>query len=253
MSETITDPVIEPVATPAIEPTDPVTETPAPETPTEPAAEPPPKPDKIERRIANLTRKMADEARAREAAERRAEAAEALVAAANPDKPGADKPATDVEARAAQIVAQRAFEQRLTAIDHAGKKEVGAEAWEQAKDTLTSLGATRNQAFLQALAETDNPAKIFAAMADDTDTLLELLGKTPAALAARLGRMDAEFSKPVARPLSAAPTPPTKLRSSGVVPEANPYNYPPGMSMKEWSKMMDNVLPPSLGGKRKAG
>lgn len=216
-----------------------------------PPVDPEPKPKRTDRHIANLTRSLADERRLREAAELDARSARELLNANNPDAPKpAERPA-DIEARAAQLVAEREFGKRISDIDTAGKKEIGADEWEQAKATLTALGATGNQAFLQALAETENPAKIFAAMADDTDALADLLAKSPAAMAAKLGRMDAQLSKPAVRPLSAAPAPPAKIVPSGVVKDPDPYNYPANMSMKEWSKMMDGVLPPSLGGKRK--
>jgi hypothetical protein len=253
MSETITDPVAAPAETPAPEPE--AAATPAPEAATpEPPAEPeaPAKPDKVERRIANLNRKVADEARAREAAERRANAAEALLQADKPDGTPTPRHEPDIETRAAQIVAEREFNRRLGEIDATGKTELGAETWEAAKATLTGLGATGNQAFLQALAEAENPAKLFAHYADDTDALMELLSKSPAAMAAKLGRMDAQLSRPIVRPLSAAPAPSPKLAPSAVVPEANPHAYPPGMSMREWNKMMDAYLPPSLGGKKRA-
>lgn len=212
----------------------------------------PPKPDKIERRVANLTRKMADADRARQAAEARAEAAEALLRAKDPDAnpEPTRQPANDVEARAAQIVAEREFNRRLGEIDAAGKKALGAEAWQATVDTMTSLGASQNKAFLEALAETDHPEKIFAELADDTDVLMELLGKSPSAMAARLGRMDAKLSAPAARPLSNAPPPAPKVKVAGVVPTPDPYNYPSNMSMKEWNAMMDAMLPPHLGGKK---
>lgn len=225
-----------------------VTETP-PET-TETPAEPP-KPDKVERRIANLTRKMAEESRARAAAEARAEAAERRLDTNAPDAtPAAHKP-VDVETRAEQLVTEREFNRRLNDIDSAGKKEFGGDSWEAAKSTLTGLGATTNKAFLEALAESESPAKLFAHLADDTDELVALLAKPPAAMAAKIGRIDAQLSKPAPRPLSGAPPPPPKVKASGVVPEANPHNYPATMSMKEWSKMMDGFLPPHLGGKKK--
>jgi len=266
MSETITD------TTPAADPTPEPPPTPEPQTQADgggdggqeppqtteqtPEPEPAPKPDKIERRIANLTRKMADEARAREAAERRAEAAEALLRANRPEgdeTPPAPRQDTtqDVEARAAQLLQERQFTQRLVEIDTTGKRDLGADAWEQAKATLTSLGAVNNQAFLQALAEAENPAKLFAHYADDTDALMELLSKPPAAMAARIGRLDVELSRPVVKPVSNAPTPATRVRASGVAPEPTIYDYPANMSMKEWNAMMDRVLPPSLGGKRR--
>lgn len=217
----------------------------------EPPAEPEPKPKRTDRHIANLTRRLADESRLREAAERDAHAARELLGATKPEAVAPREQPADIETRAAQIVAEREFNKRLSDIDAAGKKDIGADEWEQAKATLSALGATGNQAFLQALAETENPAKIFAAMADDTDALAELLAKSPAAMAAKLGRMDAQLSRPVVRPLSAAPVPPAKVIPSGIVKDPDPYSYPPGMSMKEWNKMMDGVLPPSLGGKRK--
>lgn len=213
--------------------------------------EPAPKPDKIERRVANLTRKMADADRARAAAEARAEAAEALLRSKDPDAdaPAPRQPATDVEARATQLLAEREFNRRMTEIDNAGKA-LGADQWEQAKATLGGLGATANTAFLQALAETENPAKIFADLADDTDVLMDLLAKSPAAMAARLGKMDAKLSTPAARPISNAPPPAPRVKTSGVAPEPDPYNYPPNMSMKEWNAMMDSRLPRHLGGKK---
>lgn len=219
------------------------------EAPTEP--DPAPKPEKVERRFSNLTRKLADEGRARASAEARAEAAEALLRARDPDTdaPAPRQPTTDVEARASQLLAEREFNRRMTEIDSAGKA-LGADQWEQAKATLTGLGATNNTAFLQALAETEHPAKIFADLADDTDVLMDLLAKSPAAMAARLGKMDAKLSTPAARPLSNAPPPAPRVRAAGVVPEPDPHNYPVNMSMKEWNKMMDAHLPTYLGGKK---
>ncbi len=236
-------------ATPPAQPAEVVTEAPS-EAPDADQAQPA-KPDKVERRIANLTRKMGEEARLRAAAEARAEAAERALNAGNPDTPPTPQKPVDIETRAEQLVAEREFNRRLSEIDSAGKKEIGAETWEAAKDTLTGLGATGNKAFLEALAEAENPAKLFAHFAEDTDELVALLAKSPAAMAAKIGRIDAQLSKPTVRPLSAAPAPAPKIRASGVVPEANPHNYPATMSMKEWSKMMDNFLPPQLGGKKK--
>jgi hypothetical protein len=224
------------------------------ETTDEPPADPAPKPDKIERRVANLTRKMGEAERAREAAERRAEAAEALVRARDPDAatPSPTAP-VDIEARAAQLVAERQFNQRMNEIDRAGKESIGADQWEQAKSTMTSMGAVRNQAFLAALAESDNAAKIFADLADDTDALEDLLGRSPAAIAARVAKMDVKLSTPAVRPLSNAPAPAPKIKPSGVVATPDPYNYPKSMSMKEWNAMMDDRLPRSLGGKKARG
>jgi hypothetical protein len=128
---------------------------------------------------------------------------------------------------------------------------MGADAWETAKATLTGLGATSNQAFLQALAEAENPAKLFAHFADDTDALMDILRKPPAAMAAKLGRMDAELGKPAVKPLSGAPPPAKKVEGAAVLPTVDLYNYPPDMSMSEYAKIIDAQLPSHLGGRRK--
>lgn len=217
----------------------------------EAAAEAAKKPTRADRHVANLTRKAADEARRAEAAERRADAAEALLAAGKTDDPAKlpPVPAADVQAEARRLNAQDRFNARLGEIDAAGKKELGADHWESAKATLTGLGAVNNTAFLQALAETEHPAQIFAAMADDTDALMDILSKPPAAMAARLGRLDASYAKPAPKPVSNAPKPAAKVDGGGTQPAANIYD--PKMPDKEFYAEIDKLLPVHLGGKRK--
>lgn len=257
MSETTTEqPIVAPTEAPALEPQG--IEAPAPqEMASEASAEAEPdqtkKPNGTERRWANLTRKLGDESRAREAAERELAAARELLAAGKPESAHAAQNVSgnDIEARAAQLVAERQFNSRLGEINDAGKTEFGA-AWEDHKNTMTALGATGNKAFLEALAEADNPAKLFAHFAEDTDALLDVLSKSPTAIAARIGKMDAKMSQPAApKPLSAAPAPAPKVRGAATPAEPSPHEYPTNMSMRDWNKMMDAHLPPSLGGKRK--
>lgn len=259
MSETLEPEAPEPQAAP-IETPEPQPE-PQAEAPTEPAADPEPKPEpkpkRTDRHIAHLTARAAEETRLREAAERRADAAEALLRV---NRQGDEEPAPqhrqnapqDVEARATQLVQEREFNRRLGEIDATGKKELG-DAWETAKATLTGLGAVNNQAFLQALAETDAPHKIFASLADDPDALMELLQRSPVSMAARIARMDADLNRPApTKPLSAAPIPATRVQTGAVIKDFDPYAAPAGMSMKAWNAEMDKLLPPSLGGKRKS-
>lgn len=262
MSETLTDlaPDAAPDPTPDAQPAPDGGDGGAKDPPeTEPAADPDPAPSgrpRTDRHIAHLTAAKYAETQRADAAERRAQAAEALLAAGRTEdgeaqptpRPG---PATDVETRAKQLVEEQKFNSRLAAIDAAGKKEHGADAWESTKATMTGLGATGNTNFLQALAEAEHPARIFAALADDPDLLVDLLNKSPAALAARLARMDAELSKPVVKPTSAAPRPAARVEGSGVLPTMDIYNYPADLSMAEFNKMADAILPPHLGGKRK--
>ena len=242
---------------------DPAVETPVPTAEETAAAEAaalaaePKKPTRQERHVANLTRTAAEATREKDAALRRAEAAEALLAAGradDPDKPltppaTRTAPATDVETRARQLVAEGDFNRRLGEIDAAGKRDLGADVWETAKATLTGLGAVNNKAFLEALTETENPAKIFAAMADDTDALMDILKLSPARMATRLGRMDAELSKPAPKTLSAAPKPGARVDAAGVLPPVDVYD--PKISNKDLDAELDKLLPVHLGGKRK--
>jgi hypothetical protein len=216
----------------------------------EAAAEAAKKPTRQERHVANLTRKAAEETRAREAAERRAEAAEALLAAGNTDDPlKPPTPRLTAEPDRDALRAEIRFNDRLGEIDAAGKKELGADQWEAAKATLTGLGAVKNVAFLQALAETDNASKIFAHLADDTDALVELLGKPPAAMAARLGRLDAGFSKPAPKPLSGAPRPAAKVEGSGTLPPASLHDK--DLPDADFTREAQRLMPHLFGGKRK--
>ena len=203
---------------------------------------------------------MAHEAAERERAnartaelERELAAAQALIRQAKGEDPTPTpiptKPA-DIQAEARKLVEQERFTERLKEIDTKGAEEIGADDWALAKQTMTGLGAVQNDAFLHALSALDNPHKVFATLADDTDTLMDLLEKPPAVMAARLGRMDASLTAPKAPPLSAAPQPSPKVKGSSVPAEPTPYNYPSNMSMKEFNAMMDKWLPPSLGGKR---
>jgi len=244
------EPATQPVEAPATP--EPVQQTEAVEAPAEtpqPVAEEPKKPKPADRRFAHLSAKLASEAAAREQAERRAAAAEALLqqrptpdAETQPARPsGAPLSQAEIDAAADKRLADREFSQKLSQIDAAGRKNIGDETWASAKDIMTSLGATSNDAFLKALAETENAAQIFADLAEDTDTLIELLGKSPSAMATRIGRMDAKLSQPKTPVVSKAPPPAPRVGGTQVVPE--PSVYDEKLSMSEWVKQFDKEYP----------
>lgn len=223
--------------------------------PTEPAAETPPeKPKQGDRRFAIMTAKLKAEESARHAAESRASAAEALlnVGKEDPDRlaPARREATQDVESAAARLIAQREHDARRQAVVTEGAKEFPD--WHEKAEILHGMGATSNAAFMEALVELPNATKIVAHLAEDADALVALLGKSPTAMAAAMGRLDAQVGRTAVKPLSNAPAPAPRVQASGVVPEANPHNYPDNMSMKEWSKMMDAHLPVHLGGKKKS-
>jgi hypothetical protein len=77
---------------------------------------------------------------------------------------------------------------------------------------------------------------------------MALLRKSPAAMAAHLGRLDAKMETTAAPRASSAPKPPAPLRTPAVQPE--PDLYDEKLSMKEWAALWDKQAPRSLGGRR---
>lgn len=188
------------------------------ETPAEPDK---PAPRQKDRRFAHLTARIQAETDARDAAERRAAAAEALAeelrrGALDPSRTAPGATQEQIEARARELQTQRDTDARRGVVIAAGRKEFGDDMWNEMTTTLHSLGATGNSDFMAALLEAENAPKIVQQLSDDPDTLVELLGKSPTAMAARIGRMDAKLSQPTAtvKPTSDAPRPPAPVRTS---------------------------------------
>jgi hypothetical protein len=219
----------------------------------------PAKPKGGDRRFANMTARLVAEAEGRRQAEARADAAEQLLRAGRTEDDGAQQPPVrqitqaDIRAEAARLNAEEKAEAVRLGVVARGIKEFGQEGWIEKTGILDSLGATRNPAFLAAIMETENAPRLVAALADDTDMLMEILAKSPAAMAAHLGRMDAKIGASPAPRSSNAPTPPRKIAAVSTPAEPDLYNYDPGMSMEAWNRMADKLLPEHLGGKRKPG
>jgi len=241
MSETIEAPPETPQPTPEPAPEPQATETPVPEqTAPEAAPEPAPRSKQADRRYAAITAQLRFEAQRATDAERRAAAAEELLRAANPDAaPRQTVPQVDVETRAQQLLAERAFNAKLQAVKLAGDKEFGTEGWNEKTTYLQNMGAQTPE-FLHALVELPNAARIVSVLADDPDTLTDLLAKSPTAMAAALGRMDAKMEndaapKPAAR-VSAAPRPPVPIQQGAVLREVDPFGADQEkLSMAEWN------------------
>lgn len=201
----------------------PAGETPAPE----------PKPRRADRHVANLTARLAAERAATEAAERRAEAAEALLRAKEPETPETPRRAETVDR--ATVRAEIEFDTKRQSLIENGASEFPD--WDDKTSILHGLGATQNPAFMQALVELPNAAKIVAALADDTDTLVGMLGKSAVQIAAQLGRMDAKMDTPTKPAMSNAPRPVPKVEAPVVMKE--PDIYDDSLSMKEWAAVWD--------------
>jgi hypothetical protein len=211
------------------------------ETPTE---QTPPKPSPRERRVAQLSARLGETTRERDELQRRAEAAEALLRAAK----GEEEPPTrteptdaEIDRRANERIARREFDTRRAAVIAKGEQEFGKDAWMEKTTILGEMGAATNQTFLEALVELPNAPKIVAHLADDPDTLAEMLRKSPTAMAAQLGRLDAQMERAAAPPapktVSSAPRPPNPIQTGAVLKEvdwADP-DQESKMSMAEWN------------------
>jgi hypothetical protein len=181
------------------------------------------------------------------AAEREArkfqEERDAALALASAGKEPTTQPAPraeSVEAAAERLLAQRQVETRRQALIAEGSRELGAEGWQEKTDVLHGLGATQNEAFMEALVSLppSTAAKLVASLADDADGLIDLLGKSKYAIATEVGRMAAEISKPAPAPkLSNAPRPPATVQPAAVIKELDIYDET--LSMAEWSKAWD--------------
>ena len=201
-----------------------------------------------DRRFARLTAITAEAQMRAEEAERRAQAAEALLAAGKAPEgatqpPTARQPGEDVNAAAERILAQRQFEQARTSLIEAGTKEIGEDAWNEKTAILHDMGATQNPAFMAALVELPGAHKIVAELADDLDQLESLLKLSPAAMAAKLGRMSALAEIPKQAAISKAPKPVTPV---GGTARAEPD--PDKMTMAEYVAFRNKTAPRHLGG-----
>lgn len=249
MSETATqDPTDQDAPEPADAPIESqVTETQAEPTEAEqPQPDPTPKPNRGDRRFSQLAaRNAALEAELAEARRAR-ESAEALVRAGKPDADPEQPAPISREAIRAEI----RYETQRDGVIERGNTEYGAAAFAEQASILAGLGATQNRDFMAVLVEMPNAEKIVAALSDDTDALLNMMSKTPAGMAAEMGRMSARLETTAAKPpkvaASRAPVPVTPIRAATVVPEIDPYKIG---TAEEWKAYREKTAPKRLGGR----
>jgi hypothetical protein len=221
MSET-TDPQdgatqAEPAATDDTTPIAPGTEGAA----TEPVVEPEHKPSREDRRIAALTARLAagENERARLAGELDAYRRKTPT---EPDKPLTveDIPRV-VEEKVAAEVARRAEIAKVEGFHAAGR--AAYPDWQDRCSSLMAMGA--DPEFAKLLVETEDGAKIAAALADDPEELERIVGlKSDRGRAMALGKYAAEMAgkpAPVSRSVSRVPPPIRPLGNGAVRTEFN--------------------------------
>lgn len=214
-----------------------------------PEGEEKPKPKQGDRRFAQMTARLSAVEAERDRLRREYEQAQALLAAKN----GTDdvrQPEIDIDAKVNERLAQREFEAKRLAVVQEGAKEFGKEGWAEKTEVLHGLGATQNNAFMQALVELPNAARLVAHLADDADALVALLNKPPVAMAAEMGRMVAALPAEVrvdpGKPLSAAPKPVKPVTAPAVVSEPTPYDQ--NLTMAQFVELRRKQAPRHLGG-----
>jgi hypothetical protein len=155
-----------------------------------------------------------------------------------------------IEAAAEKKLAERTFNEHRAALIQNGVKELGPEAWNQKTDMLAKMGALDVPAFMDALLEVPEAHRLVAALADDPDRLMGLMGKRPAAMAAEMGRMAAEMTAPKTARLSSAPAPVQPLNTRGGAKEPDIYDTK-NMSTREWIEHRNRTASAKLGGPRR--
>lgn len=228
--ETATDDAVEAAETPAEETATETTEAaPASAEATEEAPKPEPekKPSAVDRRIAQLTARLAAESERAAKAQRDLEALRAMTAKEGEPNPAATP--RDVEAeiirRAEMLNAQREHQKATATWLKAGRTEFPD--FDDKSGVLASLGAVEKPAFLEAVVALPNGHRLVPMLADDPDEAMRILDLPPLRMAAELGRL--------AEKAGAAPKP--KSVSNAPAPVA-PVN---GRAKREWNLSDDDI------------
>jgi hypothetical protein len=223
----------------------------------EAAAEPKPgrKVQAGDRRFAHLTARAASLAEDLAETKRRAEAAEELLRATKSGEAIAPKQSDETPHQIARrIVAEERFVEKRTAVALAGNNQFGAEEWGAKTDVLHGLGALNNTDFMETLVDLPNAADVVAALSEDTDSLIDMLGKSPRQMAAALGRMSAKLETPAVtqtpKPISKAPRPPAPVTATNVAREKSVYDKGATSDMAAYKAQLAKEFPSLFGGRR---
>lgn len=227
MSETLEAPAL------AVDPVDvAAAEAPVEVAATETPAEPEPKAERKdwrETRIGQLTREMHEAKREAELYKHRLSAIEAGAT----DKPAEGfVPETEVDRRAAAMLAQQEYAARTASVIHAGDKEFKDFTERCATVAGFGLAPAQKPEFMQTIAELPDGHKVIAHLADNADLAMQLAQAPAHRMAVRLAAIAADLSKPP--PVSKAP-PPLEAPRGAVTPSRSIYD--PNISTEEYSRL----------------
>lgn len=236
--EGVEQPVAEPAegAQPAATPAAPAVAEPAESAP-EPAKEEPPKQAWWQKRIDEITRARHDAERETQRLKQEIEHYRQRQADPNAQQPPGQAPAnlTDaqIEERANAIAAQREYQRGVARTIDAGNTKYGEPAFNAACNTLASLGANEQPAFMQAVSDLDNGADVLQHLGTHPEVAARLMAMPPVRMAMELARLEGKITAPPpAKPLSRAPAPIAPIE--GGVSQAEPDIYDPNISTERF-------------------
>jgi hypothetical protein len=191
-------------------------------------------------RIARQREQLAQERQQREELAARLAAFEANQQQQDPNAPvrppTAEQLQQMVRVEAARIAEQTAMQEKLRSFDSAGRKEFGDKEFIERCNTLASLGASENPAFMQVVTELEDGPRVVAHLADDPEKAMQVLSLPPLRMAAALARLSGQAPKPP--PVSKAP-PPVRPVNGASRSEGDPDK----MSTDQWMKWAEKHLP----------
>lgn len=196
--------------------------------PAESAPEEPKEPAKTawwQKRIDELTR-------ARHEAERKAERLEREAAGrqpqqTDPQQPPANLTDAQIEERATALAAQREYQKAVTRTIDSGNTKYGEAAFIASCNTLASLGANEQPAFMQAVTDLDHGADILHHLGANPELAARVMAMPPVRMAMELARLEGKITAPPPpKPVSKAPAPITPVEggvslSDDVDPDAD--------------------------------
>lgn len=184
-----------------------------------------------QRRIDELTRLRRD-------AERERDAALALVEAnrkpVDPEaEPIAQQPQlteAEIDRRAEQKAAAKAYERQITGVIESGDKEFGREFTDSC-NILADLGANDRPEFMQIITDTDAGHKVLQHLGQNPEEADKLLKMPAHKMAMEIGRISDRLNKPKEVPVSKAPEPIKPIEG-----DARIVKSPDEMDDDEWFK-----------------
>lgn len=191
----------------------------------------------FQKRIGELTREKYEARRAEAEAKQVTEQYKAYLEQLQQGQAPQAKPEVDVmtlaEQKAAQLVAERTFNEQCNKVYADGAKEFPD--FDAAVRNLQMVGVNRD--FLELAASSDAGHKVLHHLGTDLDEAARILSLPPVQMARELTRLEIKLAQPQAKPVSKAPAP-VKPIGSGGAPEGLRDDLPPD----EWLKRRNKQL-----------